>query len=516
MKYLYRIFKKSNTWMAAVLIVAFSFPFVGNHADAASSGQSSNQGFVIHADSISGSMMPPSIIVKNGQPLVQFKYSSATIHGLILTNVSQTSIGPATLKVQAPLAKAKQMVVDASSYSFGGACVKLGKGSPQLVLKDVTLVAQKQTAADMEFQHLKVNTIPGDHGLKRPPVPGLLGGLANTGSSSLQDAISQLMKGHAPLLQCQGSNNSGNGNQNSGSPVNQVKKTTDQVTKTVGKATNVLTGTVDQTKKTARDMVNKVTGDAGKTVKQVLGGAGKTVNKLGGDVGKTVGDVTSGSPGKLPRDVQKTVCDGIAQIEKQLNGIGNEGSQIQQQAEKIVSDSRAKHKKLNDLIQNLSGLQNQINGLLGESAGSTQLNELKDKLGLLKEKESSIKSVKNQIKKADGSGQLSSLQDQLHQLQKQLDNLKNKTVCKSGEFSQVSQVLQKAGNEIKQGKSQSTQLPGQVSKANSIVKHTVKNVTDYVQAHDQSGGLFGGISSILHDLFGNITKLLGQINHLLS
>lgn len=511
MRWTIRTIKKPNIWLSLILIAAFTIPF-GNRASAAQKSET----FVIHADQISGNMLPPTLVIENGRPYLRFQYATATIQGLTLTKELQTPSGPMTVKVKAPSATAKNLKVDVAAFSFGGACLKLGKAYPQLALKNMTLAVHKQTAGELSLQNAKISSVPGNHRLAKPSVPGLLANLANTTSGSLQNAIQQLMNGHVPLLQCGGTTDKNGGSQNNGNPASQVKKT-------VNKTTNAVKGTVNHTEKTVKEVtgdagktVKEVTGDAGKTVKSVIKGAGNTAKKLGGDVKKTVGDVTSGNPGKLPGDVQKTVCDGIKQIQKQLNGVADKGKQIKDQAEKILSESRTQHKKLQDLISQLTGNQKQIQDILAKSLNATHLKSLKDQLKVLKGQEQSVNDMKKKINEADYGGQLDNLQNQLDHLQSQLSHLNGQTACASGSFDQVKKTLQQAANEVKQGKTQSSQLSGQLSSANQIVKKTVQKVEDFVHTHDKGGGLLGGLGGVLTGLFGGITNLLGDIKNLLS
>ncbi|HET7658281.1 MAG TPA: hypothetical protein VFK37_08310, partial [Bacillales bacterium] len=137
MKGFLRLIAKPNMWLALFVTAAFSFPF-GNSVSAARSADRSAE-FIIHADSISGDMLPPTLVIEDGKAYLRFHYTKATIHGLTLTKVLHTSKGPMTVKIKAPSATATNMKVDVSAFTFGGACLKLGEPVPQAGLKNVTL-----------------------------------------------------------------------------------------------------------------------------------------------------------------------------------------------------------------------------------------------------------------------------------------------------------------------------------------------------------------------------------------
>ncbi|HET7580035.1 MAG TPA: hypothetical protein VFK33_12210 [Bacillales bacterium] len=522
MKTFYHALKKSYTWMAAVLIVAFSFPFVGNTVDAASS----DQGFVIHADAISGKMLPPTIVVENGQPVVQFKYESATIHGLTLTNVSQTSIGPATLKVQAPLATAKQMEVDAMSYSFGGACLKLGEGRPQLVLKDVTLVAQKQTTEAMNFQHLQVRTIPGDHGLKRPPVPGLLGGLANTGSSTLQNTIAELMKAHVPLLQCNADQNG----ENQGTKDNQdhpLKKTTDGAKDTVeqtkdtvhqivGKGKDTVGqvvdkgshtinqvidqggDTVDHTIDQVRKGANDILGGAGDTISNVTGEAGSTADDLTNDARNTVNDVVHGNVGDVPDDVTNTVNHALAHAKK-----------LQKELLSDTTDLLDKIDGKNDQLSTLSGkLQDQlINPLQQTLSGSLTHHDVNDLKSIINQANDHDR-LKNRLKTLNHlEAAVGDDQSHLNDLKNQYQDLKHNSQAKHlNKLDTIAHRLQQSQDKLKA-------IQSKINHNQSKIKNLLQDSKNALE--QKNTGIFGLLGSLINNVLGGVKNLLSEVSGLL-
>ncbi|HEX7066262.1 MAG TPA: hypothetical protein VF199_14435, partial [Bacillales bacterium] len=371
MRPIIRTIGQPKIYLAVILLIAFSVPFNGRSATAAEP----SPGFVIHSDRIEGEMMVPGVTVgPNGQPMLVFKYASATIHGLKLTNVVNSPDGPITIIITAPLVKAKNMTVRATGFSAGGACLELGKTYPQIALKNVNILARHMEASQIDLQGLNVSVVEGAHGQKRPATSKVIKDLLGLPANALEDAIDDLLSGHMPLS-CRAPENAGenDGDNSDGTVVaNKVQDGTDKIGKVIdetGKpveeiangANDIIDNTTDdlgdtvggigdQLGNTIGGPVGDVVGNTGNAIDNIVNGAGDTVNNVVdegkntvddavNDVGNTVDDVVSGNIGDVPEDVGDTVNNVKEHAEKVSQELLNGVAKIDDQAMDLLSDT---------------------------------------------------------------------------------------------------------------------------------------------------------------------------------
>jgi hypothetical protein len=147
--------------LSILLVFGLSFTCFPKYSAADSASQSTD-GFIIEADAVEGVMGVPEII--NGETstsqnklMLRVNYTHARIIGLKLTKVLNTPSGPVTIQMKAsgPV-ELNRMSVDTTKLEFGGIYVpKIG----EIGMKDVRLVAHKQTAGTADLKGLNVSFV---------------------------------------------------------------------------------------------------------------------------------------------------------------------------------------------------------------------------------------------------------------------------------------------------------------------------------------------------------------------
>ncbi|GER74220.1 hypothetical protein [Weizmannia acidilactici] len=114
----------------------------------------------MEADHVEGLMLAPAIVTddtmtKQNQVMLRLQYSDATIYGLKITKVLQTSEGPVTVHMNAagPI-HLKNMKVDVTKAEFSG--IYAPDKLDGIGMKDVRLVAHQQLAGIADLPNLDV------------------------------------------------------------------------------------------------------------------------------------------------------------------------------------------------------------------------------------------------------------------------------------------------------------------------------------------------------------------------
>ncbi|MGG1676312.1 hypothetical protein ACIFOT_11265 [Neobacillus sp. NRS-1170] len=168
-------------------------------------------GFIIEADRVVGSGMTASIVKQettenDKEPMLRFQYQSATIYGMRLTKLVESSNGPVsiTLKASGPVT-VKGMTIDTTAISFKGACINASETVPELGMEDVVMVAHYMKSEDSLIEKLVLNTISGNAGAEKPGKLQILQDLSLLPLNQLDNEIAKISAGHLPLTCADGS-----------------------------------------------------------------------------------------------------------------------------------------------------------------------------------------------------------------------------------------------------------------------------------------------------------------------
>jgi|GEM_PF-1450389 len=149
--------KKTKSFLFIAAFIAFNFCFFVNLTVAESP---TTDGFIMEADHVEGLMLAPAIVTgdtmtKQNQVMLRLQYSDATIYGLKITKVLQTSEGPVTVHMNAagPI-HLKNMKVDVTKAEFSG--IYAPDKLDGIGMKDVRLVAHQQLAGIADLPNLDV------------------------------------------------------------------------------------------------------------------------------------------------------------------------------------------------------------------------------------------------------------------------------------------------------------------------------------------------------------------------
>ncbi|MBS4174546.1 hypothetical protein [Bacillus sp. FJAT-49736] len=138
-----------------VLLNTFLFP---HKLHAETDSVSMADGFVIEADRVEGILGLPGIVSgettsNQNKLMLRLSFIKATIYGLTITKVINTSSGPMTIQFKStgPV-ELKNMAVDVTKIEFGG--IYLPNNIGEIGMKNVRLVAHKQTAENADLPDL--------------------------------------------------------------------------------------------------------------------------------------------------------------------------------------------------------------------------------------------------------------------------------------------------------------------------------------------------------------------------
>ncbi|HET7522308.1 MAG TPA: DUF6230 family protein [Bacillales bacterium] len=492
MRHVARIIAQPNLWLAAALIIAFSVPFGWNRANAASS---SNYGFVIHSNSIEGKGMTASIAIvetsKGKRPVLRFHYESATIHGLTMTKVVNTPNGAMTVKITAPLVTAKNMTVDATGFSASGACLKLGKTYPQLVLQDVTLEAQQQKAGHIRLQGATVRAVQGDHGLAHPGPSKVIEGLLDLSLESLKEAIADLMSGHFPLTCGENSENP----KTASDGQDPISKTTDQV----------------------KDTVEKVKDGLGAVLEP--GGLAGDIEGIVDNVKGPIEEILEEKPLQDPVEfTEDLACRSIDELLKRLDDIEQQANQIGEAAPSVLTGLREKRETAANLTQELGELQKNLQSQIGNSLNGDELNELTSLLEQVNSQAEELKQLQNRLDTDRLAATLDALKDRLNNLENQLNTLSSQTICASEQFDETKDEIHRSQEKVNHAISNlhewEQRINGQMNAAEETVKDIVDQVEGVVGEFTDDGG--GGLFDVVRDLPENLLSSLDGVNSLVN
>ncbi|HEU5139301.1 MAG TPA: hypothetical protein VFT51_04960 [Bacillales bacterium] len=548
MRRIIRTIGQPKIYLAVILLIAFSLPLGGRAASAAGA----SPGFVIHSDRIEGEMMVPGVTIgPNGQPTLVFKYASATIHGLRLTNVVESPDGPITIIITASLVKAKNMTVRATGFSAGGACLKLGKTYPQVALKNVTLLAHHMEASQIDLQGLHVSVVEGAHGQQRPATSRVIQDLLGLPANALEGAIDDLLSGHIPLS-CSASE-SDDENHGGGTDVSKkVEDVTDEVEKIIGgngkpveEMTEGAQGIVDKTTDDLGNAVNNTTDDLGNTiggigdqlgntiggpvgeaventgnaVGDIVGGTGDTVNNVVdegkktvddvvNDVQNTVNDVVSGNIDDIPEDVGNTadhatehtmqvsqeLLDGVEKIGNQATDLLSDTNNTLDQL--TLSELDGIHQDIQHAVQELGDLQTGLFGLLNPRQAEEPLNTLKNRLGDLEKKQGRLSDLQEKVREN---------QKQLQQYENRLGDLKDKV---NSTFDQLQNRIRKTRDDIDAASEQLALLSEELSNGQKEIRTIASTAKEEMQ---QNEGLLSHLTGSLNDLLNGVNGLFDDL-----
>ncbi|MEW8970294.1 MAG: hypothetical protein AB2411_06695 [Mesobacillus sp.] len=404
------------------------FPFF-EKADAAGNDA---DGFIIQADRVVGENMKAMVVTgetsgSSSRPMLRITYDSAKIYGMKLTKQFQTSGGTVslTMKASGPV-HIKGMQVDASAISFKGACVHAAKIIPNAALESVTMVAHSMNAANSSLDQLKLQTVNGNGGVKKPGTLEILQELGSMPLSQMKAEIDKITSGQLPLT-CEGAEEEELGDQvedTIGTIVNPaddlLEEVTDPLEDTIGKVTDPLDKTIGKVTDPLKDTIGKVTDPLKEvtdplkdTVVKVTGPFKDTVDKVVAPVEKTVGKATEPVKEvvKETADTAKKVTEPVTEPVKavvdetaktaceKLEAVN--GEITKELALELIDKALAENKMLDELCPTDTTLTAQLEkwteGLL-DSLGLLSL------LGLKPSEEEQLKKMREAIlKEPDGS-----------------------------------------------------------------------------------------------------------------
>ncbi|HET7627017.1 MAG TPA: hypothetical protein VFK44_01395 [Bacillales bacterium] len=484
MKPFTRTIRQPHMWLAVVVMAFLAVPIGGQ--DAAAAGESPH-GFVIHANRISGDMLPPTIVVKNGRPLLRFRYRSAVIRGLSMTKQLATPEGPMTVKVHAASAEAKNMKVDASAFTFGGACLTLGEARPQLVLKNVTMVAHYQSASRLRLEQAKIGAVPGRHGLDRPSAPDWLQQLQQTSAASLREAIEKLMNGNVPLLPCSSGKDDGQNKQ----------------TSVVGKGMHG--DEVDKVEQTAKTIEQAAAGTVNGAVDGIVGG------QTGKAVGGLLDEAEAGELPSLPEDLEQTVCDGVEALKKRLGELESAIDELEKTVTAATAKTNDELTAVDQLKKRLQEIHGEIEPLVAAEPDRENFTRLKEQAEDLKRQEEELRQLKGAAN--DRRLKLEQLQARLNSLQQQAAGIDVPPGCSSVSADEATDALRRLRQQTETGRELLDRLGHQIETSEAIVKTIVREAETYLKEAQQAweSRLLSGITDALRNLANEVEDVLTDI-----
>ncbi|HEX6922607.1 MAG TPA: hypothetical protein VF149_02195 [Bacillales bacterium] len=570
MRRMIRITYQPKIFLAVILLFAFSVPLGGRSAAAAS--PSPSPGFVIHADRIEGEMMVPGVTIgPDGKPVLVFKYASATIHGLKLTNVVQSPDGPNTIVITANLVQAKNMTVRATGFSAGGACLQLGKTYPQAALKDVTLLAHHMEASQMDLQGLHVSVVSGAHGQERPSTSRVIKDLAGLPANALEDAIDDLLSGQVPLTcdkegTVSDKNNEGNNGTgiagkteditdlfenatdeaegitgNAGDLLDGAKDTVEGADEVLDDAGNLADDTIDDVNDIldgATDgeghPVNEAAHNIGDTVNDVLddvgGAAGDLTDNAGDAVGGPVGDVVKKSGDTVENVVDEagdTVEDAAGDAGETVNDLASgKTGEVDEDVGQTVTDAANHVEQVSqEILDGVSDIGNQASGMLSDpkkTLKSLNLGELdeigrdvQNAAGNLSGLETGLLGLLSPNKAEQSLKELNGLLGGLKKKQRGLENLRKAVQEKQGKLNHLENKLAKLKS---QATTSSEELKKRLQDArNNIEKASAElnSIDDKItSAQKEIKGIASDAKEKLNQnsgLLGGLTGTLGNL-----
>lgn len=480
---------KCSFWLSLLLIFALivsgGFPFLPNIAEAAEE----NDGFVIHAERIEGKMLLPVVVIErteNGyQPLLRFRYESATIHGLTLTKVLDTPIGKMTIKIEAPVVHARRMVVDASRFSFGGICLSLGQSAENPVMKDVTLVAYRQTAEEIHLSGARILTPEGDHGYARPKVPQIFQLLSNLSLEEIRKKIEKMNK-NGILLGC-----SSHEEQNENQP--------DQKTAVLPIHKNDEGHAIFPGMK-ADKMKEKLQDPAGAIRKKL------DIPGEGGQIDETIRSIKEKTENieKVARERSEQTAARLQQLIKQLlSQLGD----LQQKALQLSGNVANTEKELQQLLENMKlDIVEPIEQLLVDGLTATEAEKVKERLLYL---QTLLEKAKKLHEEVTAKRRQHALLQQTFYEQKEEAAALSSSILK--------QTVQETADHLEQINIQLTSMERQLFDFKHDTKRLLEQVTNIAENAASNSGIFGGmLGGLMNTIINELLSMTSELKQFLQ